>query len=374
MTTLQAQTYTAIVQNTVAAIQGGASKLLDLTVGSVLRAIVEANAAVILWLQGLILQVQTLTRAATSQGSDLDTWVADYGLIRLPAVAATGQVTFTRFTANQQAVVPVGTSVQTADGTQQFTVPADTTNSAWSASLNGFVLATNVSSVTVGVQALNTGVQGNVLAETITAITQPLPGVDTVANASAFTNGVNAETDPALRARFVLYLASLSKATKTAIGSAIANVQQGLEYTITEDFDYNGTYDPGFFYVVIDDGTGFPSTNLQNTVANAIEAVRPITSRYAVFAPIVVTVNVSMTITSASGYVHANVVGAVGTALTNFINSLPLGTELPYTQLAAIAYAVAGVVNVTAVLLDSGTSDVTATAKQVIKAGTVSVA
>src|SRR5271163_4542066 len=105
MTTLQTQTFTAIVQNTVAAIQGGASKLLDLTVGSVLRAIVEANAAVILWLQGLILQVQTLTRAATSQGSDLDTWVADYGLIRLPAVAATGQVTFTRFTANQQAVV-----------------------------------------------------------------------------------------------------------------------------------------------------------------------------------------------------------------------------------------------------------------------------
>jgi uncharacterized phage protein gp47/JayE len=374
MTTLQTQNFTTIVQNTVTAIQGGASKLLDLTVGSVLRAIVEANAAVILWLQGLILQVQTLTRAATSQGSDLDSWVADYGLTRLPAVAATGQVTFSRFTATMQAVVPAGSLVQTADGTQQFSVPADTTNSAWNATLNGFVLAASVSSVTVGVQAVNAGTPGNVLAGTITSIAQPISGVDTVTNASAFTNGVDAETDTALRARFVLYLASLSKATKTAIGSAIANIQQGLEYTITEDFDYNGTYDPGFFYVVIDDGTGFPSSNLQATVANAIEAVRPVTSRYAVFAPVVVTANVSMTITSASGYTHSTVVGAVGTALTNFINTLPLGTELPYTQLASVAYGVAGVVNVTAVLLNSGTSDLGATAKQVIKAGTISVA
>ncbi len=371
---LQTQTFTALVQNTVAAIQGGATKLLDLTVGSVLRAIVEANAAVILWLQGLILQVQTLTRAATSQGSDLDSWVADYGVTRLPAVAATGQVTFSRFTTTMQAVVPAGTVIQTADGTQQFTVPADTTNSAWNGTLNGFVLAASVSSVTVGVQAASAGTQGNVLAGTITAIAQPISGIDTVTNASAFTNGVNAETDAALRARFVLYLASLSKATKTAIGSAIANIQQGLEYTITEDYDYNGTYDPGFFYVVIDDGTGFPSSNLQNSVANAIEAVRPVTSRYAVFAPVVVTANVSMTITSASGYTHSTVVGNVGTALMSFINALPLGTELPYTQLAAVAYDVAGVVNVTAVLLNSGTSDLTATAKQVIKAGTVSIA
>ncbi len=374
MTTLPTQTFTAIVQNTVAAIQGGAAKLLDLTVGSVLRAIVEANAAVVLWLQGLILQVQTLTRAATSQGSDLDSWVADYGLTRLPAVASTGPVTFSRFTTTQPAVIPAGTTVQTADGTQPFTVPADTTNSAWNATLNGFVIAVNVTSVTVGVQAANAGTQGNVLAGTITAITQPISGVDTVTNASAFTNGVNAETDAALRTRFVLDLASLSKATKIAIGSAIANIQQGLEYTITEDYDYTGAYDPGFFYVVIDDGTGHPSSTLQSTVANAIEAVRPVTSRYAVFAPVVVTANVSMTITSASGYTHSTVVGNVGTALTNFINALPLGTELPYTQLASVAYDVAGVINVTAVLLNSGTSDLTATNQQVIKSGTISVA
>jgi hypothetical protein len=46
---------------------------------------------------------------------------------------------------------------------------------------------------------------------------------------------------------------------------------------------------------------------------------------------------------------------------------------LPYTQLASIAYDVAGVSNVTGILLNSGTSDLAATAKQKILAGTVSV-
>jgi uncharacterized phage protein gp47/JayE len=224
------------------------------------------------------------------------------------------------------------------------------------------------------VQAVNAGTQGNVLAGTITAITQPIPGVDTVTNASGFTNGIDAETDTALRARFVLYLASLSKATKAAIGSAIANVQQGLVYSLTEDYDYNGAYDPGFFYVVIDDGSGHPSGTLQSTVANAIEAVRPVTSRYAVFAPTVVTANVGMTLTTASGYTHSTVVGNVSTALTAFINKLAIGQTLPYTQLAAIAYGVAGVTNVSSVLLNSGTSDLTATNQQVVKAGTMTIA
>ncbi|MFX8028091.1 baseplate J/gp47 family protein, partial [Acinetobacter baumannii] len=105
--------------------------LVDLTVGSVLRAIVEANAAVVVWLEGLLLQVLAITRAATSSGADLDSWVADFGVTRLPAVAATGIVTFSRFTTTQQVLVPVGATVQTADGTQQFTVTIDTTNPAY---------------------------------------------------------------------------------------------------------------------------------------------------------------------------------------------------------------------------------------------------
>ena len=81
-----------------------------------------------------------------------------------------------------------------------------------------------------------------------------------------------------------------------------------------------------------------------------------------------------LTVTSAPGYSHPAVVGAVGTALTNFLNSLTLGVSLPFTQIASVVYAVPGVQNVTGITLNSGTADLVANQKQRIVAGTMTVA
>jgi uncharacterized phage protein gp47/JayE len=374
MANLSTLAFTDIVRGAAAAIQAGATALLSFTPRSILRAIVEAIAGVVLWLQGLIVYVLTLTRFATSVGADADSWAADFGFDRLAAVAATGNVTFTRFTTTTQSVVPFGTVLQTADGTQTFTVDTDPANSAYNLGLGGYVLPIGTATVTVGVTAQTPGSGGNVLASTITSMGVGIPGVDTVTNGSAFTDGLDAEPDISFYARFVLFIAALSKGTLAAIQSAIADVQQGLQDTVTENFDYNGTYDPGFFYVVATDSSGTPSSGLLNAIGSGIENTRAVGIRYAVFAPVVVNVNVSMTITSAIGLDHPTIVGNVGNALTAFLNSMPLGAGLPYTQLAAIAFGVPGVVNASAILLNSGTSDIAGDPKSVIKAGTVSVA
>ena len=61
--------------------------------------------------------------------------------------------------------------------------------------------------------------------------------------------------------------------------------------------------------------------------------------------------------------------------LMAYINALPLGQLMPYSRLAQIAYGTSpGVINVISVTLNSGTADVPATNKQVIKAGSVVVA
>ena len=366
-------TFTQLVSNVATAVQASAAAALDFAAGSVLRAVAEATAGVALWLQAVVLQVLTLTRAATSAGTDLDSWCADYGFLRLPAAPAAGQVTFSRFTPAQQAVVPVGTGVQTADGTQAFAVTLDLTNAAYNAALGGYVLPAGTASVNVPVQAATPGSGGNVRAGTVAAVTSPVAGVDTVTNAAAFTSGADAEPDGAFRARFVLYLASLSKATKVAVGAAVLGVQQGLSYTITENQDPNGTYDPGIFLVVVDDGTGHASADLINRVSVAVEAVRGLSTRYGVFAPQTVVANVVLVVTSAPGLSHATVVGNVGVAVTNFLTGLTLGTGLPYTQLAAVAYAVPGVTNVSGVLLNGGTADLSATPLQRVVPGTVTV-
>src|SRR5579863_3257606 len=94
---LQLRSFDTIVASAAAAVQAAAATVLDLTVGSVTRAVLEANAGLGLWMQWLILQVLQATRAATSAGSDLDTWMADFGVTRQSAVAASGIVTLARF-------------------------------------------------------------------------------------------------------------------------------------------------------------------------------------------------------------------------------------------------------------------------------------
>lgn len=372
---LSTKDFNSLVQEMVANVQGFAKVLVDLTIGSILRAVVEATGSVVMWLQGLILALLAITRAATSSGSDLDSWMADYGVTRLPANAATGSVTFSRFTPTQQAVVPVGAVVQTADGSQQYTVNTDTTNPAYNASLGGYVIAAGVSSVAVSVTAVTAGTAANVIAGAISSLAQAIPYVDSVANALAFTNGVDAETDSNFRIRFVSYIQSLSKATKAAIGYAITSLQQGLTYSLLENQTYAGVAQMGNFVVIVDDGTGTPSGTLLSSVANAVDAVRPFTSTFDVHAPVVVNASVAMTCTIASGYDPVATKALVVTALKTYINALTLGQSLAYSRLSQIAYdASPGVTNVTGVTLNSGTSDLTATGLQVIKWLSVTVA
>jgi uncharacterized phage protein gp47/JayE len=371
---LNTQTFTQIVQNSVAAIQAGTKSFQDLTIGSILRAVMESSAAVVLFLQGLIVQLLSITRASTSTAGDLDSWVADYGVARLAAANATGIVTFSRFTATAQAVVPIGAQVQSFDGTQTFNVTLDTTNTAYNATLGGYVLGAATASISVPVQAVTAGAGGNVAIGALNVIIQAIPGVDTVTNAAAFINGANAETDAAFRTRFVAYIASISKATKGAIGYAITTLKPGVSYALVENSQYNGTAQMGYFYVVIDDGTGYPTSAFLSSAFNAIDSARPVTSTFGVFAPVVVTANVTMTITTGAGYTHSDLVTLVQTAITNYISVLTLGQTLAYTRLAQLAYdASPGVINVYVVTLNGATVDVTATSQQVVKAVSVLV-
>ena len=85
---LSLQNFSTLAEGMAASVQGAATTLLDLTVGSVLRAILEANAAMALWMQWLIVQTLSTTRLATSSGADCDSFGADFGFERLLAVVS----------------------------------------------------------------------------------------------------------------------------------------------------------------------------------------------------------------------------------------------------------------------------------------------
>lgn len=375
MASLNIKDFTTLVRDQVTAIQGRAAGLVDFTIGSLMRAITESNASVLQWLQQLIVTLLATTRASTSSDADLDSWMADFGFYRLSASFATGSVTYSRFTPTNSALIPIGALVGSTDGSQQFSVTIDTTNAMYDAALGGYLIPAGTASATVPVIASTAGAAGNALIGTVTVIVGSISGVDTVTNSAVFANGVDPESDEAFRARFVLWVQSLSKATKAAIGYALSSMQQGVSYTLTENQDYSGDLLYGYFYAVVDDGSGAPSGAFLVSAGAAIESVRGFTTRYGVFAPSLVTANVGMTITTDPSVTHSVVVAQVTTALQAYISSLHLGQILPYTQLAATAYAVSpAITNVSGVLLNGGIADVGATNKQVIRPGTVTVA
>lgn len=374
MADLDTKTFDQLVEQQATAVQSEATSLTDFSVGSLPRAFAQAFAAVVMWLQGLILQLLTTTRAATSEDGDLDTWMADFSVTRLAAVAASGPVTFARYTAGAQASVLVGSLVQTADGTQQYQVIADTTQPAYDAASSSYILAIGTTAITATIQALTAGAAGNATAGAINTLGQSISGVDTVVNAAAFDNGKDAEGDIALRSRFTAYIASLSKATKAAIGYAITSLQQGLTYALTEWFDYAGNAKPGYFYVVVDDGSGAPPSALLNSVASAVDDVRAFGVQFNVYGPTTLTANIALSIGIGTGYDAATVRAAVTASISTYISSLGLGESLLWSRLYQVAYDVSeGVTSVSGLLINGSASDLVPTAKQVVVPGTIVV-
>jgi len=370
---LPLQTFSELVQNMAAAVQSAATQSLDVAVGSTLRALLEANASLGLWLQWLVVQVMQMTRAATSVGADLDSWMADFSLVRLPAVSASGTVRLSRFTVGTAALVPLGSLVRTAD-LRTFLVACDANIPSWDPAQLGYVLAAGIGSIDVPVIAQIAGTAGNVMAGTISLLASALPGIDTVQNSAGLITGMDAESDAAFRARLQNFMSTRSRATRSAVEYAIDGVQQGLHFTIQENLDASGTTRLGNFLVFVDDGSDYPSTALLSAVQMAVEAVRPLGSTFGVLAAQVTAVSVSMTISTRPdidrGNIITNIVNAVGT----YINSLPLGASLPTTRIAQICYGESSdVINVSRILLNGQAVDLVLTPTGALRLSTIVV-
>lgn len=366
MASLPTQSFNTIVTNTIAGIQGRASKLINFSTGSSLRAIVEGFAGLFLWFQKMVLLVLQASRLSTSSGNDVDTFTADFmpplaGTTspRLGAQASSGQLTYSRNTAGPTTCfIPVGATDQSADGTQNFVVTANATFGTYSAGPPaGYTLASNVGSIIVPAQATVPGAAGNVAAGSISVMTSPIVGIDNVTNVAAFVNGADQEQDSALKQRFAAYILGLSRGDFYGLNASIEGAAVTVQWTLTEGYNYDGSYHPGYFFVVADDGSGSPTAAFLAVVNTAAQAVRPLGIQCAVLAPVILPANVSMQLTTAPGYVHNVVVAQVAALVALNINSLGLGVPLPWTLLATWAYSIPGVSAVSNVLLNGGTGD-----------------
>lgn len=372
---LPLQDFTTLVRTASAAVQAAASGLVDLTVGSVLRAVLEANAALALWMQWLILQLLGATRAATSQGTDLDTWVADFGVARLPGSPAGGQVLFSRTTPGQAALIPAGSQVRTADApgstdAASFAVVADPTHAAWTG--DAYRIAAADTSILLPVAALLPGAASNVQPGAIALLASSLPGIDAVTNPLPLLGGLDAEPDTALRARFANFLDSRVRATSAAIAYAIASVRQGLRFTLAENQDTSGAFRPGTVTITLDDGTGRPGPTLLAAVAAAVETVRPLGSTISIRPPLLLGANIALTLAPTS--LRAEAALPVTNAVAAWINALPIGAPLRLSRIISLAYAAhPGITDVAGVTINGLGADLEPPPHGLVRNGTITV-
>lgn len=139
-------------------------------------------------------QLQTYVYDIDSKiDADLDAFCQLFGIARLAAKRATGVVTFTRGSENLDSIVFIPINYQISSATESPVIFQ---------TITGATMNVGVLSVTVPIQAVVAGPEGNVGATLITNMSSPIQGIASVTNVSATSGGLDQETDSALRTRW----------------------------------------------------------------------------------------------------------------------------------------------------------------------------
>jgi uncharacterized phage protein gp47/JayE len=157
----------------------------------------------------------------TATEEALDAQGSNWLVSRLPAVAATGTIAITRESSSGALVIPAGWG--------QLTVPpaAPGVEGVAVITLENAEMAEGTTTVTVTAQAVQGGTAGNLSTKTKLTPISPIIGVNSQEGyevGTAFTGGVNQETDEAYRKRIPLVVQGRVKGTTVAYEAAVLSV------------------------------------------------------------------------------------------------------------------------------------------------------
>lgn len=350
------------------ATQAASIPIIDFDIGSIVRAVIDGNMGIALYLQELFKKVEALTRLKTSEGQDKITFGADFNFNPAPSGFASTQQTFFRTSATTQGFIPNGAKVQTINGLSEngpivFEVVADTTNPDYNPSLNGYNIPIAQFDIDVLMQCLTAGTVGNVTANALTVITSPINGISSTTNELPVTNGTNVVTGSAYDNAFYLYLSGLESGTVNAIKSAVSKIQSNIDVAVIEYKNFDLVPTAGVITIIVDDGSGDPSDDLIAQADAAVKITRAGGIHASTYKPIAVTVSVSLTITVPTGTDAAAITTTVQTAIANYFSgTLKIGISLPFSKIFKIVYDASPslILDVSALLLNGAPADITA--------------
>lgn len=258
----------------------------------------------------------------TAQAEALDRHADVWGVTRLPATAAAGNVTFAGTDGTD---LPTGVELRSASNAVYVTTAA--------ATIAGGV-------VTVAVRAVAAGVAGNTDAGAVLQLVAPIAGVlpqsATVA-AGGIIGGADTETDAALRARL------LARIRQRPNGGAAFNYEDWAREASTEVAHvavYGNWAGLGTVGVVIGmRGPRTPTTPEIDAVAAYIAPLRPVTADVQVIAAVPVEVDITLTLSPDTVQTRAAVSAALATF---FANDARIGQDLAQSRISEAISSAAG--------------------------------
>jgi phage-related baseplate assembly protein len=292
--------------------------------GAVVRAMITATAVVLSAFSVLMAQIAQSGWLELAEGDWL-TLVAWYvfQVERIPATFATGDVTLTN----------AGGGVFTLDVEDLIVKNLDT--DAQYRNTAAFTLGAN-ETITITVRATEAGAVGTSAPSTVTGFVTPLIGV-TVTNPLAIV-GMDEETDPALRARCLEKLGSLSPFgpwDAYAYAARTATRADGSIVGVTRVRSVKDGYGNVYTYVATPTGAVSGDVNDPATDLGAVnEAIQQRAAPLAVTAwvdsatPVAIDVSYSVWMYNTSGLTVAELVEMIATRLATFMSTQPIGGNI----------------------------------------------
>ena len=306
----RSQDFLSLIDGMILTARAHTERITDYNVGSVARTLLEAPALELDALyQAMVLNLRDAIPIAIYQG---------FGFDALPAVAASGFVTFTLATAALTVTtIPAGTVLRAPGLLTSYQTQADG------------VIAAGATAMTVAVACTETGEIGNALTNTLIASDAGIADL-TVTNLEPISGGRGPETENERRLRFIRYIQSLARGTVASL-EYIARMGQltalnGLVMEQVERVSIEET--PGHVNVWIYNGRGDTSESLLAEVSRKIEGYwdeptrqwisgyRPAGMRVDVHAMVEQPVNVAMELDVASAYRTSDLLNQAATAIS----------------------------------------------------------
>lgn len=278
------------------------------------------------------------------------------GVTRKPSVKASGVLTFI---GDEGTIIEAGTQVRT-----------DSDNPVYFETLTEVEIGES-GVVTVNAQAVEGGSNGNVRANAITIVLGDLAGVVSVTNESAFSGGIDQESNEELLKRYY------ERIQQPATSGNIYHYQQWAKEVVgISDAKVLPLWDgPGTVKVILlNSNKRAPSSVLINEVQTYIDTNRPIGATVTCVGANELSINVSAKLTLS----HAGDINTVKAqfeqALTDYLKSLAFTDELVrYTQIANLLLNVQEVIDYENLLINGGTANIHVEDDEVAVIGTVTL-